>query len=188
MNGRFVLACAISGLALSTFGATTAHAGPPPDPSIGVLSDGELTPGAAVTVSAVCPDEGFTSSAVTSPALTAEAISRAPSDPMYDPMTAAGKINDNAKAGTYPVSFVCGGATISAEFTVVADPEQPPPAEPPSTAPPQVSPRPEGAADTGSLDPAPDQGPDAGVVALGGMVLLAAGGLGIATYRRRQRT
>ena len=78
-------------------------------------------------------------------------------------------------------------------------PEPPPSAEPPTSgqpapqpppgeeAPPQVSPKPEGAPDTGSLDPAPSQGPDAGVVVLGGVALVAAGGLGITAFRRRQR-
>lgn len=165
MNGKLVLACAISGLALSAFGATTATAntGPPPDPELSVQSESELTPGAAVTVRAVCHEPEFTSSAISSPALTAEAVSRAPGAPWYEPMNAAGKINDNAKAGTYPVSFVCGIATVTVEFTVVDNP-----APPTGTTPPQVSPRPKGAADTGSLDPAPEQGPDAGVLALGG--------------------
>lgn len=72
--------------------------------------------------------------------------------------------------------------------------EQPPAATPaPSPAePPQVPVKPEGAADTGSLDTATvasttDQGPGAGVLALGGVALLGAGGLGVAAYRRRQR-
>jgi hypothetical protein len=44
------------------------------------------------------------------------------------------------------------------------------------------------AADTGSLDPAPEPGPSGVALTLGGATLLAAGGgLGVVAYRRRRR-
>ncbi len=108
------------------------------------------------------------------------------------PASAAGPMDEVAIAASQP--------TPTNPPPAEPPPSGPPSAEPPSSgspapqpppgeaAPPQVSPKPRGAADTGSLDPAPSQGPDAGVVALGGVALVASGGLGIAALRRRQRT
>jgi glucose/arabinose dehydrogenase len=114
-----------------------------------------------------------------------------------------------AAATAGPIAVVAAEGqptTTPAEPPVTGTPTEPPtepapglPAEPPAMdspteppadapAPPQQVPvTPRGGADTGSLDPAPQQGSDAGVIALGGMALLAAGGLGVAAHRRRQR-
>ncbi len=106
---------------------------------------------------------------------------------------AAGPIADVAADGqpTTPTEPpVTGTPTEPAPGSPAEPPAMGSPTEPPvdAPAPPQQVPvTPRGGADTGSLDPAPQQGSDAGVIALGGMALLAAGGLGVAAHRRRQR-
>jgi hypothetical protein len=151
------------------------------EPSIEVTSDTALTPGAKVTVIARCTDPEFTSSAVTSPALTTDDVIPGPgraADP-DDALMATGWINSDARPGTYPISFTCRGVEVTGRFTVVA-----------GTAPvAQVPVKPKGAADTGSLETASvdatsDDGPGIGVLALGGVVLLGAAG-GLVAYRRR---
>lgn len=91
-------------------------------------------------------------------------------------------------AATEPPTTPPAEPSTGTPTTPPADSPAPPTTGPVDTPPQQVPVPPKGGADTGSLDVATEQGPDAGVVALGGMVLLGAGGLGIAALRRRQRT
>ena len=187
MNKRLIFAGIATGIAFTALGAVPAGAtaGPP----VGEISvvDEVITPGQKVTVRAVCIYGEFTSSEISSPVLTAPALSRKEGDLWETPMTVQGTVSSDAKPGVYSVSFTCA-EKVTGEFTVVAGEEPPTTPPPPANTPPQVPVKPKGAADTGSLDPAPSPGPDGTVVALGGMALLAAGGLGVAAHRRRQRT
>lgn len=147
------------------------------EPFIDVLSDKAITPGSKVTVSAMCGDPEFAGSKVTSTALTAPDLVRAPGQDLDERFTSNGRINADVKPGKYDVTFTCAGMESTA------------PAPPPA----QVPVKPKGAADTGALDtatvaPTSDEGPGIGVLALGGVALLGAGGLGVAAYRRRQHS
>lgn len=190
MNKRLIFAGIATGIAFTALGTVPASAtAGPPHGEISVV-DEVITPGQKVTIRAVCIYGEFTSSEISSPVLTAPPLSRKEGDLWTTPMTVQGTVSSDAAPGVYPISFTCA-EKWTGEFTVVAAEEPPAPPsgeEPAPNAPPQVPVRPKGAADTGSLDPAPVQGPDGAVVALGGMALLAAGGLGIAAHRRRQRT
>ncbi len=187
MDKRLIFAGIATGIAFTALGAVPAGAtaGPP----VGEISvvDEVIKPGQKVTISALCIWSQFTSSEISSPALTAPTLSRKEGDIWSTPMTVQGTVGSDIAPGTYPISFTCA-EKVTGEFTVVAGEEPPTTPPPPANTPPQVPVKPKGAADTGSLDPAPSQGPDGVVVALGGMTLLAAGGLGIAAHRRRQRT
>jgi hypothetical protein len=158
------------------------------EPFIDVTSKTALTPGAKVTVTARCADPEFTRSKVTSPALKVDDLVAGPNWNPDEALVATGTINANAKPGRHEVTFTCGEGDSQGFFTVVAGNA---PVAP--VANPQVPVKPKGAADTGSVDtatvaPAADQGLNAGVLALGGLALLgAAGGLGFAAYRKRQR-
>lgn len=128
----------------------------------------------------------------TSPALKVgklEAVPQKPGDVV--PWVRATATVQDVKPGTYPITMKCGGAefTTKATFTVLAK-DAPAPA-PKNKA--QIPVKPKGAADTGSLDnpaktaaPAEENGPNALVLGGAALAALAAGGLGLYAYRRRQ--
>jgi hypothetical protein len=142
------------------------------------IDDRRIKPGQEVRVSASCRDPRFTSSKIVSPVLTAPDFVRKEGETADRVLFAMGRIAADAEPGTYPISFTCVDREVTGEFTVTAN----------VTAPAQVPVKPKGAADTGSLDPAPEQGPGGVALTLGGAALLVAGGgLGVAAYRRRRR-
>lgn len=153
------------------------------EPFIDVTSKTALTPGAEVTVTARCADLEFTSSKVTSSALTVDDLVAGPGWTPDEALVATGTINGDAEPGVHEVTFTCGEGTSTAPFTVVAGNA---PVAP--VANPQVPVKPKGAADTGTLDTAAtsDQGPNAGVLALGGVALLGAAGGLVVAYRKRR--
>ena len=149
---------------------------------IAVVPD-TVKPGQQITIRAFCTDESYGPGVPNAQGLLVPMLARSEGATVEDPIVGFGSVAADAKPGTYEISFLCGD-WVTGEYTIVA-------ANAPTTRPvapaPQVPVKPKGAADTGSLDPAPEQGPDAGVLALGGLALLgSAGGLVIA-HRRRQR-
>lgn len=134
-------------------------------------------PGQDVSIAARCQDPEFTGSKVTSPALTAPDIVRKDGDYPSNSHFVTGKVAADAEPGTHRVSITCAGREVTGEFTVTAG-DVPPPA--------QVPVKPKGAADTGSAEPAHAQ-QDLGVLALGGLAVLAAAGGGLFAYRRRHQ-
>jgi hypothetical protein len=165
----------------------------PPFAAIGVT--GVIEPGREILVGARCQDPDFVESAVESPVLTAAGnLVRKAGDPIEAVMSVLAKIDDDAKPGTYPISFHCVDRNVTGEFTVSAPGEPPAPGEPsvpgepsaPGGAQPQVPVKPQGPADTGSLQPA-DSGDGTAVVAVGVAALLAAVVGSTAIVRRRGR-
>jgi hypothetical protein len=184
MKTRFVSACAATGIALMAFGATTAAAESTERPYAAIgIDDDIIKSGQEVRVSASCQDPKFTSSKIHSPVLTAPDLVRAQGAPADSVLFSMGKIAANTKPGTYPISFTCVDREITGEFTVDADKN---PA--PTTA--QVPVKPQGAANTGSLDqpaaaPASSDGSGAPLIGVGATALLAAGA-GVWAHRRRR--
>lgn len=153
------------------------------EPFIDVTSKTALTPGAKVTVTARCADLEFTSAKVTSPALKVDDLVAGPNWTPDEALVATGTINANAEPGRHEVTFTCGEGASQGFFTVVAGNA---PVAP--VANPQVPVKPKGSADTGTLETAAapsDQGPNADVLALGGVALLGAAGGLVVAYRKR---
>lgn len=144
--------------------------------AIGV-TDEIIKPGQEVQVTAGCHDDRFTGSKIESPVLTAPDFVRKKGDLMTHVYFSDGKIAEDAKPGTYPISFTCVDRKITNEFTVVAEDVK---------AEPQVPVKPVGAPETGSLDPAPADDSD-GMLAPA-MTLVAAGGAGLLALRRYRRS
>lgn len=144
-----------------------------PYAAIGV-TDKVIKPGQEVQVTAGCHDARFESSKIESPVLTAPDFVREKGQPVDAVLFSEGKIAENTKPGTYPISFTCVDRKITNEFTVVA-----------GSASAQVPVKPKGAPETGSL--APEDGDSSGALlaGAGAAVLLAAGGAGLAARRRR---
>ncbi|WP_329052113.1 hypothetical protein OG738_06665 [Amycolatopsis sp. NBC_01488] len=130
-------------------------------------------PGTKVELRVGCDAES--THGLTSPVLTIGALRRTgpQNDPAIAPAAVASAVVKQAKPGVYPVSFFCGGAEISAKFTVLGDSKQ-------------VTKVPAGAPQTGGTDgPADDSGgPLAAAAAMG---VLAVGGSGLVLARRARR-
>lgn len=149
------------------------------------ISPSVVRPGDEVTLSATCSYPDFTlptgfESSFLDPAT--DVTGEKGEDGVWR-LTGTTTVKKDAAPGKGSALFTCGphGTTVAAEFTIVA-------ADTPPAA--QVPVKPKGAADTGSLASAttstPESGQDAGLLALGALVV-AGGGIGAAAYRRRQR-
>ncbi|WP_372672073.1 hypothetical protein [Amycolatopsis kentuckyensis] len=132
-------------------------------------------PGAKVEIRLGCAPES--TQGLTSPALTISTLRRTgpQTDPATAPAAVATAVVKQVKPGVYPVSFSCGGAEISAKFTVLG-----------ASAAKQVTKVPAGAPQTGGTDgPVDDSGtPLAAAAAMG---VLAVGGGGLVLARRARR-
>jgi hypothetical protein len=152
-----------------------------PYAAIGV-DDDVVRAGQEVRVAASCQTDEFVSSAIDSPVLTAPDLVRKNGAPADSVLFSKGRIAEDAKPGTHPISFTCVDREVTGEFTVVAEKaeQQGRPAA-------QVPVRPKGAPETGSLDQAaPADDSTMGVVlGAGAAALLVAGGVGVLAYRRR---
>jgi hypothetical protein len=150
------------------------------------IDDDVIKPGQEVRVSASCQDPKFTSSKIVSAVLTAPDLVREKGQPVDGVLFSMGKIDADAKPGTYPISFTCIDVNVAGEFTIMAESKP----APVNNA--QVPVKPKGAADTGALEQraaAPASNDDSGALLIGTgvAVLLAAGGAGVWAHRRRQR-
>lgn len=155
-----------------------------PYAAIGV-DDEVITPGQEVRVAASCQTDEFVSSKVSSPVLTAPDLVREKGEPADSVLFSMGRISEDAKPGTYPISFTCADRPVTGDFTVVAGgTTQPRPQAKPAA---QVPVKPKGAPETGSLDQAaPAEDGDTGIIIGAGVAaLLVAGGVGALAYRRR---
>ncbi|MBB4906909.1 hypothetical protein [Actinophytocola algeriensis] len=201
MKVRFVLACAVAGLALTAFGAGSASAegdtalgegavarfqtyGQAEEPYTAIgIDDDVIKAGQEVRVAASCQTEEFVSSKIISPALIAPDLVREKGAPANSVLMSMGRIHAEVPAGIYPISFTCADREVTGQFTVVADEEPEPRARPAA----QVPVKPKGAPETGSLDQAaPAEDGNLGiVVGAGAAALLVAGGVGVQAYRKR---
>jgi len=186
MNSRLISACALAGIALTVFGASSATAEEVNKGSMGFIGN-TLGRGETVEINGSCDDPNFTSAPVVSDVLDMPDLSGTDDGAGGYLLTSTGKVKDDAAYGTWPVHFMCGTTKVETTFTVVGSDAPAPPAQTDAPAPPpaQIPVTPKGAADTGSLDAAPDQDSNTGVLALGGLAVLAAGGL--LAYRKRQK-
>jgi hypothetical protein len=166
MKAGLVLACAASGGALMMHGTATS-----PYAVIGV-TDEIITPGQVVRVIAGCADPAFVRSRIISPVLAAPDLVRESNDPAAA-LFSSGKIADDAKPGTYPISFTCVDREIKNEFTVVAATGKPVPV---------TSSR---APDPGLSEEAPGDNSDGLLVRA--VTLVAAGSAGVLALRRHRR-
>lgn len=152
------------------------------------IQDEVIRPGQEVLVVASCASRDFVNGKVDSPVLVSEDLVREDGGPDGRPLFAKAKVNNDARPGTYPISFTCAEKKVGGEFTVTAD-STPAPVKKKA----QVPVKPKGAADTGALEQraaAPASNNDdssALVIGAGAAALLAAGGVGAWAYRRRQR-
>ncbi|MEV4148309.1 hypothetical protein AB0J40_31930 [Amycolatopsis sp. NPDC049691] len=131
-------------------------------------------PGGKVEIRLGCAAES--TQGLTSTALTIGPLRRTgpQTDPAVAPAAVATAVVKQVKPGVYPVSFSCGGAEISAKFTVLG-----------ASAAKQVTKVPAGAPQTGGTDgPSDGSGPLAAAAAMG---VLAAGGGGLVLARRARR-
>jgi LPXTG-motif cell wall-anchored protein len=167
----------------------TVEADGPPYAAIGI-DDDVITPGQEVRVSASCQDRRFGASKVVSPVVTAPDLVRPHNEGPYDVLFSMGRVAEDAKPGTYPISFTCVDREITGEFTVAAGATQaaePVRAQVPVTlaSPTETSAREK---PTTKAAAAPATGGESGILAGAvGAALLAAGGAGVWAYRRRQR-
>lgn len=147
------------------------------------IDDDVIKPGQEVRVAASCQSDEFVRSTINSPVLTAPDLVREKGEPADSVLFSMGRISEDAKPGTYPISFICVDREVTGEFTVVADEKPKPQAKPAA----QVPVKPKGAPETGSLDKAaPAEDSSIGVViGAGAAALLVAGGVGVLAYRRR---
>ncbi|MFJ7210187.1 hypothetical protein [Amycolatopsis sp. NPDC098790] len=130
-------------------------------------------PGGKVEIRLGCAAES--TQGLTSPALTISALRRTgpQTDPAVAPSAVATAVVKQVEPGVYPVAFSCGGAEITAKFTVLG-----------ASAAKQVTKVPAGAPQTGGTDGPSDGNPLAAAAAMG--VLAAGGGLVLAKRARRR--
>jgi len=147
---------------------------------IGLVPD-TVRPGQQITIRAYCTDENYIPSVPDAKGLLVPALARSEGATLEDPIIGFGSVEPNATPGKYKITFQCGGQ-VSGEYTIVA--ANAPTSPVPPQAQPQVPVKPKGAADTGSLDPAPESNGGALALTLGGLAVFAGGGL--LAYRRRQ--
>jgi len=191
MNVRPVFACAAAGIALLTFGATNAAADDLSTETLEV-SPGEVRPGDTVTLSGTCGYADFTVPAPTeSGALVPTTLTGEKDTAGVWHITGTTTVKENVKPGKWSVLFECAPGDVGVgEFTVVAETPAPQPAPQPTspTQQPteeQVAVKPQGAAETGALEEEPAD--NTALLGVGAAALLAAGGVGVWTYRKRAR-
>jgi hypothetical protein len=109
---------------------------PGPSAAIGI-QDREIKAGQKVLIIASCQDEGFRSSKIDSPVLTAPELRRGAGDDVKGVLSAEGRIAKNARPGKYSLSFVCAGKKVVGKFTIAGKPTV------------QVPVKPKGAPETG---------------------------------------
>ncbi len=150
---------------------------------IGLVPD-TVRPGQQITIRAYCTDENYIPSVPDAKGLLVPALARSEGATPEDPIIGFGSVDPKATPGKYKITFQCGGP-VSGEYTIVAANAPTPPAPPQAQQ--QVPVKPKGAADTGSLDPAPSSDSNTGALALtlGGLAVFAGGGL--LAHRRRQK-
>lgn len=119
MNARLVFACAAAGIAMTAFGATTASAEEETfTGSLGFFDDA-AKPGGQIEFFGSCDDPDFVSAKLASDVLAADEVFGTDDGNGAWKLNGLATVLDDAKPGSYPVSFQCGTTTVTAQVTIV---------------------------------------------------------------------
>ena len=124
MKARFVLACAVSGVALTAFGAGTAAA--EGDGGALSVSPGVIVLGDTVTLTGTCADPGFTAPApVESGALAPVALTGEKDENGVWQLTAETTARTDVTPGPWSAMFQCGADDVVVQFQTYGEAEEP---------------------------------------------------------------
>lgn len=120
MNARFGFACAAAGIAMTTFGATTASADEGNTGSLGFF-DNPARPGQEIGFFGSCDAPDFVSATLASDVLVADEVYGTDDGDGGWKLNGQATVVADAQPGSYDVSFQCGTTTVTAPLTIEAD-------------------------------------------------------------------